>query len=150
MINGKKVCVVMPAYNAEKTLERTFMDIPQDIVDEVLLVDDASHDKTADIARHLDIPCFLHERNLGYGRNQKTCYKEALKLGAEIVIMLHPDYQSMILPLVLASWVEKPGREGCHFINIWQIVFLRLSKTSCWAANCLNIIPASERFLARF
>ena len=83
----------MPAYNAEKTLERTFMDIPQDIVDEVLLVDDASHDKTADIARHLGIPCFLHERNLGYGRNQKTCYKEALNLGAEIVVMLHPDYQ---------------------------------------------------------
>ncbi len=83
----------MPAYNAARTLERTFADIPFDIVDEVLLVDDASHDETLEIARRLGIRCYLHDRNLGYGRNQKTCYTEALALGADIVVMLHPDYQ---------------------------------------------------------
>ena len=93
MLAGKKVLVVMPAYNAARTLERTFQDIPFDIVDEVLLVDDASHDETLEVARRLGIRCFLHERNMGYGRNQKTCYTEALKLGADIVVMLHPDYQ---------------------------------------------------------
>lgn len=83
----------MPAYNAEKTLEKTFQDIPHDIVDEILLVDDSSHDETVKIAQELGLRSFLHERNMGYGRNQKTCYTEALKLGADIVIMLHPDYQ---------------------------------------------------------
>lgn len=93
MLSGKKIVVVMPAYNAAKTLERTFADIPTDIVDEILLVDDASHDETVQLAHRLGIRSFLHERNLGYGRNQKTCYKEALNLGADIVVMLHPDYQ---------------------------------------------------------
>ena len=93
LLAGKKVLVVMPAYNAAQTLERTFQDIPFDVVDEVLLVDDASHDETVEVARRLGIRCFLHERNLGYGRNQKTCYTEALKLGADIVVMVHPDYQ---------------------------------------------------------
>ena len=93
MLAGKKVLVVMPAYNAAQTLERTFKDIPFDVVDEVLLVDDASHDETVEVARRLGIRCFLHERNLGYGGNQKTCYTEAMKLGADIVVMVHPDYQ---------------------------------------------------------
>jgi len=93
MIFGKKVVVVMPAYNAAQTLERTFADIPFEVVDEVLLVDDASHDETLEVAQRLGIRCFLHERNWGYGRNQKTCYAEALKLGADVVVMLHPDYQ---------------------------------------------------------
>ena len=83
----------MPAYNAARTLERTFQDIPFGVVDEALLVDDASHDETLEVARNLGIRCFLHERNMGYGRNQKTCYTEALKSGADIVVMLHPDYQ---------------------------------------------------------
>jgi glycosyltransferase involved in cell wall biosynthesis len=83
----------MPAYNAAQTLENTFGDIPFDIVDEVLLVDDASHDATLELARGLGITCFLHEQNKGYGGNQKTCYTEALKLGADIVVMVHPDYQ---------------------------------------------------------
>jgi len=74
-------------------LERTFQDIPFDVVDEVLLVDDASHDETLEVARRLGIRCFLHERNMGYGRNQKTCYTEALKTGADIIVMVHPDYQ---------------------------------------------------------
>jgi glycosyltransferase involved in cell wall biosynthesis len=83
----------MPAYNAELTLDQTYKDIPFDIVDEVLLVDDASHDKTLLVAQRLHINCFIHESNQGYGANQKTCYTEALKLGADIVVMLHPDYQ---------------------------------------------------------
>jgi glycosyltransferase involved in cell wall biosynthesis len=93
MLAGKKVLVVLPAYNAARTLERTFQEIPFDVVDEVLLVDDASHDETIAVARRLGIRTFVHERNLGYGRNQKTCYAEALKSGADIVVMVHPDYQ---------------------------------------------------------
>lgn len=93
MLAGKKVLVVMPAYNAAQTLERTYQDIPFDVVDEVLLVDDASRDETVEVARRLGIRCFLHDRNQGYGGNQKTCYTEALQLGADIVVMVHPDYQ---------------------------------------------------------
>jgi len=83
----------MPAYNAEKTLEQTYEDIPHEIVDCVLLVDDASNDDTAVIANRLGIQTLIHKQNLGYGANQKTCYREALKLGADIIVMLHPDYQ---------------------------------------------------------
>lgn len=93
MINGKKVVVVMPAYNAALTLEKTYNEINHDIVDEVLLVDDASQDGTVDVANRLGIKWYQHQENLGYGGNQKTCYTEALKLGADIVIMVHPDYQ---------------------------------------------------------
>jgi glycosyltransferase involved in cell wall biosynthesis len=93
MLNGRKIVVVMPAYNAEKTLRRTFDDIPHDIVDAVLLVDDNSRDGTTKLAASLGIPTFVHVKNYGYGRNQKTCYSEALRLGADIVVMLHPDYQ---------------------------------------------------------
>jgi len=85
--------VVLPAYNAAATLERTFGEIPLDIVDEVLLVDDASQDRTAEISRRLGVRTHVHEFNRGYGGNQKTCYREALKLDADIFIMLHPDYQ---------------------------------------------------------
>lgn len=94
MIHGKKVIVVMPAYNAEKTLEQTYAEIPRDIVDEVILTDDCSRDATVEKARELGISEILrHPRNRGYGGNQKTCYDRALELGADIVIMLHPDYQ---------------------------------------------------------
>jgi len=93
MLEGKKIVVVMPAYNAEKTLEDTFRDIPKGVVDDVLVVDDHSHDRTVEVARRLGLDVFEHEKNLGYGANQKTCYKEALKKGADIVVMLHPDYQ---------------------------------------------------------
>jgi glycosyltransferase involved in cell wall biosynthesis len=93
VINGKRVVVVLPAYNAGRTLERTISEIPPGIVDELLLVDDASGDDTVEVARRLDIPCIVHPENRGYGGNQKTCYTEALKRGADIVIMLHPDYQ---------------------------------------------------------
>jgi len=101
MMNGKKVVVVMPAYNAAATLERTYAEVPKDIVDDVILVDDASRDNTIEHARNLGIKCFLHERNWGYGRNQKTCYAEALKLGADVVIMVHPDYQ--YTPLIIPA-----------------------------------------------
>lgn len=93
MLNSKKILVVLPAYNAEKTLEATYQEIPMDIVDDVLLVDDSSADNTVLFAKRLGIKTFVHDRNYGYGRNQKTCYKEALKLNADIVIMVHPDYQ---------------------------------------------------------
>ncbi len=94
MINGKKVVVIMPAYNAEKTLEKTYNEIPGDIVDEVILVDDKSQDNTAQLARRLGINHVIeHKKNRGYGGNQKTCYQKALEVGADIIIMLHPDYQ---------------------------------------------------------
>src|SRR3982750_2139878 len=85
--------VVLPAYNASKTLERTVVEIPAGIVDDILLVDAASKDDTADLARRLQLPCIVHPQNRGYGGNQKTCYSEALRRGADIVVMLHPDYQ---------------------------------------------------------
>jgi len=93
MLNGMKIVVVMPAYNAAATLETTYRAIPADVVDDVLLVDDASRDDTVKVAERLGIKCFIHEKNMGYGRNQKTCYAEVLKMGADIVVMLHPDYQ---------------------------------------------------------
>ena len=93
MINNKKVVVIMPAYNAEKTLEKTFSEIYKGIVDSVILVDDNSIDKTKEIAKNLGITTIVHKNNLGYGANQKSCYIAALKENADIVIMLHPDYQ---------------------------------------------------------
>jgi glycosyltransferase involved in cell wall biosynthesis len=93
MLNGKKITVVLPAYKAEKTLKQTYDSIPMDVVDHVILVDDASTDSTVDEARRLGIKTFCHHKNLGYGANQKTCYREALAMGSDIVVMLHPDYQ---------------------------------------------------------
>ncbi len=94
MINNKKVVVVMPAYNAEKTLRDTYNEIPFDIVDEVVVVDDASTDNTVAVAKSLSIQHIItHQKNKGYGGNQKSCYKKALDLGADIIIMVHPDYQ---------------------------------------------------------
>ena len=94
MIKGKKVVVVMPAYNAAETLEKTYKEIPMNIVDEVILVDDHGTDNTTDLAKLLGIQHVIrHEKNKGYGGNQKTCYNKALEIGADIVIMLHPDYQ---------------------------------------------------------
>jgi glycosyltransferase involved in cell wall biosynthesis len=100
---NQKVVVVMPAYNAAMTLEKTYKELPHGIIDEVILVDDASHDETVEMARSLPIKVFLHDRNYGYGRNQKTCYQEALKSDADIIVMLHPDYQyspKLVLPMV--------------------------------------------------
>ncbi len=124
MIKNKKIVVVMPAYNAEKTLEKTYSEIPFDIVDDVILTDDFSNDDTVKLAQKLGIKNILrHQKNLGYGANQKTCYQKALELNADIVLMLHPDYQYTpqlihsicymiadgVFPVVLASRILGKG-----------------------------------------
>jgi glycosyltransferase involved in cell wall biosynthesis len=93
MIGGKRVSIVLPAYNASRTLRRTYEDIPHDVVDDIILTDDASSDDTVELAQQLGIHTLRHDRNRGYGGNQKTCYTAALARGADIVVMLHPDYQ---------------------------------------------------------
>jgi glycosyltransferase involved in cell wall biosynthesis len=116
MFNGKKVVVVLPAYNAAKTLEQTYREIPFDLVDEVVLVDDASRDNTLDLAKSIGIRhAIRHERNKGYGGNQKTCYKKALELGADIVVMLHPDYQ--YTPKLLPAMISVIGND------VYPVVF---------------------------
>jgi glycosyltransferase involved in cell wall biosynthesis len=106
MLNGQRITVVLPAYNAERTLRRTFTEIPKDIVDDIILVDDKSQDHTVSIARELGIFAVEHDSNRGYGANQKTCYQLALARGADVVIMLHPDYQySPKLVPALASMI---------------------------------------------
>jgi glycosyltransferase involved in cell wall biosynthesis len=105
MINGKRVAVVLPAFNAEKTLEATVRELPE-IVDVCILVDDHSSDGTVQIAHRLGLQYFVHDKNYGYGRNQQTCYREALVAGAEVVIMVHPDYQyTPLLATAMASMV---------------------------------------------
>jgi len=105
MINGKRIAVVMPAYNAEKTLEATVAEIPE-LVDIRILVDDHSGDETVELARRLGLHVFKHDRNYGYGRNQRTCYREALAAGADVIVMVHPDYQyTPLLITAMASMV---------------------------------------------
>src|SRR6202166_3572572 len=105
MINGKRIAVVLPAYNAEKTLENTVRELP-DLVDVTILVDDHSSDRTLEVAHRLGLRTFVHDRNYGYGRNQQTCYREALAAGADVVIMVHPDYQyTPLLVTAMASMV---------------------------------------------
>jgi glycosyltransferase involved in cell wall biosynthesis len=115
MLNNKKIVIVLPAYNAAKTLERTYREIPFDIVDDVVLVDDVSKDNTVEVARQLGIKHIIrHDKNKGYGGNQKSCYNKALELDADIVVMLHPDYQ--YTPLLIPSI--------CHLIanDLYQVV----------------------------
>lgn len=109
MLNGKKIIVVLPAYNAAKTLERTVSELDRQVVDEILLVDDYSRDHTINLARAMGIRSFLHDRNYGYGRNQKTCYAEALKSEADVIVMLHPDYQysPRLVPAMAAMIVSE-------------------------------------------
>ena len=140
MINGEKIVVVLPAYNAAKTLRQTYNEIDRSLVDEVILVDDASKDNTIDIAREIGIRHIIqHERNKGYGGNQKSCYRKALDIGADIVVMLHPDYQytpaligpmvsliaSRVYPVVLGSRILGKGalKGGMPF---YKYVFNRL------------------------
>lgn len=116
MINNKVITVVLPAYNAEKSLEMTYSEIPFDIVDHVILVDDGSNDRTVTVARELGIKhIFTHEKNQGYGGNQKTCYTKALELNSDIVVMLHPDYQ----------YTPKLIHSMCYLIanGLYQVVF---------------------------
>lgn len=107
MIKNKKVVVVLPAYNAAKTLKVTIDAIPKDFIDDIILVDDASNDNTVEVAKKMGLRVFIHPQNRGYGGNQKTCYREAIKLGADIAVMVHPDFQydpvfipEMIKPLL--------------------------------------------------
>ena len=110
MYNGKRVAVVLPAYNAANTLEITYKEIPMDIVDEVILVDDASKDNTVEVGKALGIKHIIrHEKNKGYGGNQKTCYSKALELNTDIVVMLHPDYQ--YTPKLLVAMISIIGNE---------------------------------------
>jgi glycosyltransferase involved in cell wall biosynthesis len=105
MINGQKIVVVLPAYNAEKTLETTVNELP-DLVDVCILVDDHSSDRTVEIAQRLGLQFFVHDKNYGYGRNQQTCYREAIAAGADVVIMVHPDYQyTPLLVTAMASMI---------------------------------------------
>ena len=107
MFNGQKVVVVMPAYNAARTLDRTYREIDRTLVDEIVLVDDASSDDTVLSARELDVHLIVHPENRGYGGNQKTCYTKALELGADIIVMVHPDYQ--YTPLLIPAMVSMIG-----------------------------------------
>ncbi len=110
MFHGKRIVVVMPAYNAARTLERTYREIPLDLVDEVVVTDDASSDETVAEARRLGLRTLVHEENRGYGANQKTCYSAALALGADVVVMLHPDYQytPRLLPAMISMLTDGP------------------------------------------
>jgi glycosyltransferase involved in cell wall biosynthesis len=102
MLHGKRIAVVLPAHNAARTLERTVGEMPREIIDEVLLIDDHSKDETVRLAQRLGLRVFLHDKNFGYGRNQKTCYTEALRTDADVIVMLHPDYQydpRLVLPM---------------------------------------------------
>ncbi|MFN3403266.1 MAG: glycosyltransferase family 2 protein [Cytophagaceae bacterium] len=115
MYNNKKVVVVLPAYNAALTLKQTYDEIPFNIVDEVVLVDDASKDETAKVAKEIGIKhIIVHQKNKGYGGNQKTCYNKALELGADIVIMLHPDYQ--YTPKLITAMTSIIGQELYHVV----------------------------------
>jgi len=113
-VRQKKVVVVMPAYNAEKTLERTLDDIPRDSVDEIVLVDDHSRDRTVEVARGLGLRVLVHEKNRGYGGNQKTCYREALGLGGDIMVMVHPDHQYD--PTVIPQLITPLLRNECDAV----------------------------------
>jgi glycosyltransferase involved in cell wall biosynthesis len=116
-----KVVVVMPAYNAAETLERTYADIPHDLVDHIILVDDVSHDQTVAIAKRLGLDVVVHRQNLGYGGNQKTCYDRALEEGGDVVVMLHPDYQydATRIPALIAPIVggERDLMLGSRFLG---------------------------------
>jgi glycosyltransferase involved in cell wall biosynthesis len=122
MLNSKKIVVVMPAYNAEKTLERTCSALPREFIDEIILVDDGSKDSTAQLALDLGLVTFVHRKNLGYGRNQKTCYREALARGADIVVMVHPDYQyspRLIISLAgLVAYGEYDAAIGSRILGV--------------------------------
>ncbi|NBB93161.1 MAG: glycosyltransferase [Gammaproteobacteria bacterium] len=166
MIRNHKVVVVMPAYNAVRTLEQTLDEIPRDIVDEIVLVDDASQDETAELARSLGIEHVIrHDRNRGYGGNQKTCYRKALDLGADIVIMLHPDYQysprlipamaelvaSGLFPVVLGSRILGGGaiRGGMPFYKYVANRLLTLFENVCTGAKLSEYHTGYRAYSAR-
>ena len=154
MFHGTKIVVVMPAYNAARTLEQTYREIPLDLVDEVLVTDDASQDETVQVARALGLRTFVHPENRGYGGNQKTCYAEALALGADVVVMLHPDYQytPRLIAAMVGMIVDGPfdavlgsrilgGRARSGGMPIWKYVANRFLTA---AQNALQGAKLSE------
>lgn len=136
MINGKRVAVVLPAYNAEKTLEATVREVP-DLVDICILVDDHSTDRTIEVAKRLGLQFFLHDRNYGYGRNQQTCYREALAAGADVVIMLHPDYQ--YTPLLVTAMASMVAYGVYDVVLGSRILGGRRSVGACRSGNMFRI-----------
>ena len=150
MINGKRIAVVLPAYNAEKTLEATVRELP-DLVDIRILVDDHSSDRTVEVAHSLGLQSFVHNRNYGYGRNQQTCYREAMVAGADVVIMVHPDYQyTPLLVTAMASMIAYDvydvvlgsrilgGQARRGGMPVWKYIanrFLTLFENSCLGAK---------------
>ena len=158
-----KIVAIMPAYNASRTLEQTFREIPADSVSECIVVDDFSADSTVEVARKLGLRVFLHRENQGYGGNQKTCYVEALKTGADIVVMLHPDYQydpkkfpDLVRPivedradLVLGSGWPTRSRAECRSTNDFPTASLPGAKTRSSAFASLTIPPRPHPTLVR-
>ena len=136
----------MPAYNAEMTLRKTYNEIPHDIVDEVILTDDASSDKTAEISKSLGIKTLVHTENLGYGANQKTCYEAALKIGADIVVMIHPDYQYP--PRLITAMA------GLLASDLFDVVLDKFQKKPrVWprrSAHCPKMPPTQDRHRSFF
>src|SRR6476620_4506137 len=159
MLNGKRIAVAMPAYHAEKTLQATVNELPE-LVDIRILVDDASADRTVEVARELGLVHFVHDRNYGYGRNQQTCYTEALAEGADVVIMLHPDYQyTPRLITAMASMVAYGVYDvvlGSRIIGgqalrggmpVYKYVFNRMLtafETCFWGSRFLNTTLVTE------
>src|ERR1019366_2722027 len=163
MINGKRIAVVFPAYNAEKTLEATVRELP-DLVDIRILVDDHSSDRTLEVAHQLGLRSFAHNRNYGYGRNQQTCYREALAAGADVVIMVHPDYQyTPLLVTAMASMIAYGvydvvlgsrilgGQARQGGMPLWKYVanrFLTLFENTCLGAK-LSEYHTGDRAFSR-
>ncbi|MGA2219092.1 MAG: glycosyltransferase family 2 protein [Terracidiphilus sp.] len=142
MINGKRIAVVMPAYNAERTLEMTVREL-SDVVDIKILVDDSSKDGTAELSRQLGVETFVHDANYGYGRNQQTCYREALAAGADIVVMVHPDYQ--YTPLLV------PAMAGMVASGVYDMVLAsRILGTGALKGGMPLYKFISNRFLTAF
>ncbi len=145
MLNRNKIVVVMPAYNAEKTLEKTYNDLPKDgIIDGIILVDDFSSDDTVKIANRLNLKVIVHDKNMGYGANQKTCYKEALEAEADIVVMLHPDYQYS--PKLVTAMAAMIASEDYDMILASRII----GKSNALTAGMPLYKYISNRFLTYF
>ena len=142
MINGRKLVVVMPAYNAAQTLERSVAELPHEIVDEVIVVDDNSRDDTVATATALGLMTIKHSRNLGYGGNQKTCYTAALGRGADIVVMVHPDYQysprlcGALAWMIESSCPDTISSSGAETHPIIGVPPLWTTSDSFWVGNC--------------
>ena len=165
-----KIVVIMPAYNAAKTLRMTYLELPRDVVDLVLLVDDASSDDTVEVARQLNLELFIHNRNYGYGGNQKTCYAEALKAQADIIVMVHPDYQydptclpQVIEPIqhgaadvVLGSRLMgvSPMKQGMPWWKYLGNRFLTVVENSAFGLRLSDttraIVPSADRSWRRY